>query len=74
MMTMGTPAGPFFRGFVVKYIGITWIFWIYAIINFAQFLAYLAIGAETLYFPENDSKGGHGIEKSHHQSVGNTPN
>jgi MFS family permease len=57
MRTMGTPAGPFFMGFVVKYIGITWIFWIYAIIKFAQFLAYLAIDAETLYFPENDPKG-----------------
>lgn len=44
-------------GFVVKHIGITWIFWIFAIINFVQFLFYLAIGAETIYLPENDSKG-----------------
>lgn len=52
MTTLGTPAGPFFMGFVTKHIGVEWIYWIYAIINFVQFLAYLAIGAETVYVPE----------------------
>jgi MFS family permease len=49
MSTLGTPGGPFIMGFVTKHIGIEWIFWIYAIINFAQFVAYLLIGEETMY-------------------------
>lgn len=53
MTTIGTPAGPFFMGFVVKHIGVQWIFWIFAIINFCQFLLYLAIGDETIYNPDN---------------------
>lgn len=57
MTTVGTPAGPFFMGFVTKHIGVEWIFWIFAIINFVQFLVYLAIGAETLYIPGNESNG-----------------
>lgn len=48
MTTIGTPAGPFFMGFVVKHIGVQWIFWIFAIINFCQFLFYLAFGEETV--------------------------
>lgn len=38
MTTIGTPAGPFFMGFVIQHIGIQWMFWIYAIINFCQFV------------------------------------
>jgi len=49
MTTLGTPGGPFIMGFVVKHIGIDWIFWIFAIINFCQFLGYLLLDAETLY-------------------------
>ena len=56
MTTIGTPAGPFFMGFVIKHIGVQWIFWIFAIINFCQFLFYIAIGDETIYNPENESK------------------
>jgi MFS family permease len=56
MTTIGTPAGPFFMGFVVKHIGVQWIFWIFAIINFCQFLLYLAIGDETIYNPDNERK------------------
>ncbi|KAJ5994704.1 hypothetical protein N7481_001681 [Penicillium waksmanii] len=54
MTTIGTPAGPFFMGFVVKHIGVQWIFWIFAIINLCQFLLYLAIGDETVYNPDNE--------------------
>ena len=54
MTTIGTPAGPFFMGFVIKHIGVQWIFWIFAIINFCQALLYLAIGDETTYNPENE--------------------
>ncbi|KAI9879913.1 MAG: hypothetical protein M1830_006580 [Pleopsidium flavum] len=49
MTTLGTPGGPFIIGFVVKHIGINWIFWIFAIINFCQFLGYLLLDAETLH-------------------------
>jgi MFS family permease len=56
MITMGTPAGPFFMGFVVKHIGVQWIFWIFAIINFGQFVCYLALGDETVYNPESEPK------------------
>ncbi|KAJ5933639.1 hypothetical protein N7454_005968 [Penicillium verhagenii] len=52
MTTLGTPAGPFFMGFVVQHIGVQWIFWIFAIINFVQFVLYIAIGDETI-FDEN---------------------
>lgn len=54
MTTIGTPAGPFFMGFVIKHIGVQWIFWIFAIINFCQFLLYLIFGDETIYNPENE--------------------
>lgn len=54
MTTIGTPAGPFFMGFVIKHIGVQWIFWIFAVINFCQFLLYLAIGDETIYNPDNE--------------------
>lgn len=41
-------------GFVIKHIGAQWVFWIFAIINFCQFLFYLAIGDETIYNPDNE--------------------
>ncbi|KAJ5779912.1 hypothetical protein N7457_005072 [Penicillium paradoxum] len=54
MTTIGTPAGPFCMGFVIKHIGVQWIFWIFAIINFCQLVVYLAIGDETIYNPDNE--------------------
>ncbi|KAJ5657810.1 uncharacterized protein N7484_001459 [Penicillium longicatenatum] len=54
MTTIGTPAGPFFMGFVTKHIGVQWIFWIFAIINFCQFLLYIAIGDETIFDASHD--------------------
>lgn len=56
MTTIGTPLGPFLMGFVTKHLGVHWIFWIFAIINFCQFLCYLAIGDETIYNPKNERK------------------
>ncbi|KAJ1706630.1 hypothetical protein AFLA70_193g002480 [Aspergillus flavus AF70] len=60
MTTLGTPAGPFIMGFVAKHIGFEWIYWIYVMINFAQFLAYLLLGEETMYVAGDagDGKGG----------------
>ncbi|KAJ5666577.1 hypothetical protein N7462_010986, partial [Penicillium macrosclerotiorum] len=54
MTTIGTPAGPFLMGFVTKHIGVQWIFWIFAILNFLQFIFYLALGDETIYNPTNE--------------------
>ena len=51
MLTLGTPGGPFVMGFVTKHVGFQWIYWIFAMINFAQFIAYLLLGEETLYVP-----------------------
>lgn len=48
MTTIGTPFGPFLMGFVIQRVVWQWIFWVYAIVNFCQFLLYLAIGDETL--------------------------
>lgn len=56
MTTIGTPAGPFLMGFVTQHIGVQWIFWIFAIINFCQFLLYLAFGDETIYNPANERR------------------
>jgi MFS family permease len=49
LTTIGTPTGPFVMGFVVQHLGLDWIFWIFAIINLVQFLAYLSLDTETLY-------------------------
>ncbi|KAJ5737862.1 MFS transporter [Penicillium malachiteum] len=51
MTILGTPAGPFIMGFVVQHTQVRWIFWIYSIVNFLQAVAYLLLGAETLYPP-----------------------
>ncbi|PYI23136.1 MFS general substrate transporter [Aspergillus japonicus CBS 114.51] len=53
MLTLGTPGGPFIMGFVTKHIGYQWMFWIFAIMNFCQLVAYLFLGEETLHIPEN---------------------
>ncbi|RAH58794.1 MFS transporter [Aspergillus piperis CBS 112811] len=58
MTILGTPAGPFIMGFVVQHIQVEFIFWIYAIINFLQAVAYICLGGETLLRvmePENDA-------------------
>jgi hypothetical protein len=49
LTVLGTPAGPLVMGFVTQHLGIAWIYWIFAIINLVQFLAYVILGAETRY-------------------------
>lgn len=56
MTTIGTPAGPFIMGFVTQHLGMKWIFWIFTIINFVQLLAYLIVGDETIYIPQEERK------------------
>jgi MFS family permease len=54
LTTVGIPAGPFIMGFVTQHLGVQWIFWIFSIINFAQLVAYLIFGAETVYLRDID--------------------
>ncbi|XHG07536.1 hypothetical protein AWENTII_010675 [Aspergillus wentii] len=56
MITMGTPGGPFIMGFVTQHAGVQWIFWIFTIINFAQFICYLIFGDETMYHADHQPK------------------
>ncbi|PYH42287.1 MFS general substrate transporter [Aspergillus saccharolyticus JOP 1030-1] len=51
MLTLGTPGGPFIMGFVTHHLGYQWMYWIFAIMNLVQLLAYLILGEETLYLP-----------------------
>lgn len=44
---LGTPGGPFFCGFIQYHCGTDWIFWVFAIMNFVQFLLWLPM-KETL--------------------------
>jgi MFS family permease len=52
MTTCGAPGGPFIMGFVVQHLGWRWIFWLLAIVNFGQCLAYIVLGHETLWSPD----------------------
>ncbi|KAJ5259609.1 hypothetical protein N7478_012590 [Penicillium angulare] len=56
LTTIGTPVGPLTMGFVTQHIGVEWIFWIFAIVNFVQFIFYLALGDETIYHEENETE------------------
>lgn len=58
MTTVGTPGGPFIMGFVTQHLGVRWIFWIFAIINFCQFLGYLCLGSETIFIRKDFSSDG----------------
>ncbi|KAE8420780.1 MFS general substrate transporter [Aspergillus pseudocaelatus] len=54
LTVLGTPAGPLIMGFVVQHAGVSWVYWIYAILNFSQLLVYLSLGAETRYIENED--------------------
>ncbi|KAI6884632.1 MFS general substrate transporter [Hortaea werneckii] len=50
LVTLGPPSGPFFMGFVGYHTGdYHWIYWILAIVNGVQFIAYIFFGPETRY-------------------------
>ncbi|PQE24621.1 mfs multidrug transporter protein [Rutstroemia sp. NJR-2017a WRK4] len=49
MVTIGVPFSPFIMGFVAYHVGWRWIYWILAIINGVQFIAYVFFGPETRY-------------------------
>ncbi|KFZ17943.1 hypothetical protein V501_01468 [Pseudogymnoascus sp. VKM F-4519 (FW-2642)] len=50
MTTIGTPLGPFLYGFLIQRAPYQWMFGIFAIANFCQFLGYLFLGSETMGF------------------------
>ncbi|TGO08131.1 hypothetical protein BTUL_0224g00040 [Botrytis tulipae] len=49
MVTIGVPFSPFVMGFVANNVGWRWIYWILAIMNGVQFIAYVFLGPETRY-------------------------
>lgn len=53
MITLGIPGSGFIMGFVVQHLGVAWIYWIFAIINAVQFIAYVLLGDETLYVKDS---------------------
>ncbi|KAK7995335.1 hypothetical protein PG990_014108 [Apiospora arundinis] len=60
LVTLGPPTGPFIMGFVAYHTGnYRWIYWVLAIVNGIQFIAYLFFGPETRYLrsgvPHKDS-------------------
>ena len=48
-VSIGPPLAPLIFGWVVDRVGPDWVFWILAMINFGQFVAYLAFNAESRY-------------------------
>lgn len=50
MTTIGTPVGPFLYGFLLMRAPYQWMFAIFAIANFCQFIAYAVFGSETSGF------------------------
>ncbi|KAM0162334.1 hypothetical protein ACHAQE_003774 [Botrytis cinerea] len=57
MVTIGVPFSPFVMGFVANNVGWRWIYWILAIMNGVQFIAYVFLGPETRYLR-------HGVQHS----------
>lgn len=47
LTVIGTPTGPLIMGFVVQHLEVSWVYWIFAILNFAQLTAYIILGEET---------------------------
>ncbi|GAD99525.1 hypothetical protein PVAR5_8240 [Paecilomyces variotii No. 5] len=58
MTVLGIPGGAFINGFVVQHLGFEWIFFLFAIINAAQFVAYVLLGDETLYVKDSPRRTG----------------
>ncbi|RLV92247.1 Efflux pump vrtL [Spathaspora sp. JA1] len=51
-LVIGTPAGPFFTGFIQQHAGTKWIFYVFAIMNFVQFGLWM-FATETVYTRSN---------------------
>ncbi|KAJ5093358.1 MFS general substrate transporter [Penicillium angulare] len=43
MSTLGAPGGPFIMGFVIQHLNHNWMFWVFAIINICQLIAYITL-------------------------------
>ncbi|KAK6460363.1 major facilitator superfamily domain-containing protein [Scheffersomyces coipomensis] len=58
-LVVGTPAGPFFCGFIQQHAGTKWIYFVFAFMNFAQFILWI-FADETVYYrhgPQPEQKG-----------------
>ncbi|KAK6197437.1 major facilitator superfamily domain-containing protein [Scheffersomyces amazonensis] len=58
-LVVGTPGGPFVCGFVQQHAGTKWVYFVFAILNFVQFILWL-FADETVYFrhgPQPEQKG-----------------
>lgn len=56
LVTIGTIAGPIFMGLVIERVATKFIFVIFTVTNFIQFICYLFFGKETLYNYKDLSK------------------
>lgn len=65
MVTLGPPVGPFIMGFVAYHVGWRWIYWINAIINLVQFVAYIFLGPETRYIRRGVEHRGSAFKKEY---------
>lgn len=54
LVTISTAVGPFLLGFLFQRQSVSWVFWLYAIVNFCQFLGYFFLNAESLYYRPED--------------------
>ncbi|KAG7661564.1 uncharacterized protein J8A68_004933 [[Candida] subhashii] len=62
-LIVGTPAGPFFTGFIQYHAGTKWILFVFAIMNFIQFVLYL-FAKETVYTRHDPTYESHGVMKA----------
>ena len=54
-LTMSTAVGPFLTGFIYQRQNVYFVFGMFAIVNFCQFLAYFFLNAESLFIRSADS-------------------
>ncbi|KAH6896737.1 putative MFS transporter [Thelonectria olida] len=54
LISIGPATGPLAMGFVTQHLGWKWIYWILAILNGVQFLAYFFFSPETIWNPPGE--------------------
>ncbi|KAL6449820.1 hypothetical protein SBY92_004143 [Candida maltosa Xu316] len=59
---IGTPSGPFFTGFIQYHVGTKWIFFVFAIMNFFQFVFFI-FSTETVYVRSDPYYKSNGVMK-----------
>ncbi|KAK6205238.1 major facilitator superfamily domain-containing protein [Scheffersomyces amazonensis] len=61
-LVVGTPGGPFVCGFVQQHAGTKWIYFLFAIINFVQFVLWI-LADETVYYRHGSQPNQKGLLK-----------